>query len=106
MIGKETKEQQFFCKEEWEAAVMRLLSDNGYSSVERANFRSNTILTYYPTGSAVVPFSYRTEPMPIFVQEWIKSHPEPTMSRNEFIHSLGERVLALEAALAEKGGVL
>lgn len=104
MKGKGTKGQQFFFKDEWEAAVMRLLLDNGYSSVERVNFRSNTILTYYPTGNVIAPFSYRTEPMPIFVQKWIESHPQPTMNHNEFIHSLGERVLVLEAALAQKGG--
>ena len=106
MKEKENKGQQFFCKEEWDNAVINLLLENGYSNVERVYPQSNKIKTYHITGNPIVPIDYRMEPMPIFVQEWIKNHPQPTMSRNEFIHSLGERVLALEAALAEKGGSL
>lgn len=105
MKGKGNNGQQFFCKEEWDNAVINLLLENGYSNVERVYPQSNKIKTYHITGNPIVPIDYRMEPMPIFVQEWIKNHPQPTMSRNEFIYSLGERVSALEAALAQKGGL-
>ncbi|OKY84375.1 MAG: hypothetical protein BHV69_10160 [Bacteroidales bacterium 52_46] len=105
MKGKETKGQRFFCKEDWNNAVIDLMSENGYSNVEQVYPKSNQIKTYHITSYPIVTIDYRMEPMPIFVQEWIKNHPQPTMNRDEFVHSLGERVSALEAALTEKGGL-
>lgn len=93
MKEKERAGQQFFCREEWEAALIRYAKHKGYHV---RNVMENI--------GMIGVFPYRTEPMPIFMQEWIENHPKPAMNRNEFIHSLGERMLALEAAIAEKGG--
>ena len=84
-------DRQFFCREEWEDALIRYAECKGYRV---RNVMENI--------GMIVVSPCRTEPMPIFMQEWIENHPKPAMNRNEFIHSLGERMLALEAALAEK----
>jgi len=45
-------------------------------------------------------------PMPCILHEWMKIHPYPNISRDEFIVTLAKRVETLEAVLAEKGGAL
>lgn len=99
MKGKETTVQRFFFKEEWELGCYRYAQSKNPRIMEvSANLRK--VEVYHGGGT------YYEEPMPVFLDEWIENNPQPTMSRDEFIHSLAERVLALEAALAEKGGAL
>lgn len=38
-------------------------------------------------------------------KNWEKQFPRPSLNRDQFIVALANRVAALEAALAEKGGV-
>ncbi len=97
MKGKENKGQRFFFKEEWELGCYHYAqSKNPQITKVSPNLRK--VEVYHGNGV------FQDEPMPVFLDEWIENNPRPTMHRNEFIHSLGERVLALEAALAQKGG--
>lgn len=96
MKEKETTVQRFFFKEEWELGCNRYAQSKNPRIMEvSANLRKVEV---YHGGE-----TFCKEPMPVFLDEWIENNPQPTMSRDEFIHSLGERVLVLEAALAEKG---
>lgn len=97
MKEKELKGQQFFFKEEWELGC--------YHYAQSKNHR---IMGVSPSLREIEVYhggvEFQSEPMPVFLDEWIENNPQPTMHRDQFIHSLGERVLALEAALAQKGG--
>lgn len=98
MKEKENKGQRFFFKEEWELECHLYAQSKDPRIIEvRPSLRK--IEAYHGNGV------FQDEPMPVFLEEWIENNPQPTMSRDEFIHSLGERMLALEAALAEKGAI-
>lgn len=97
MKENQTKGQQFFFREEWELGCCRYAQSKNPRIVEVSpNLRK--VEVYHSGGT------FYEEPMPVSLDEWIESNPQPTMHRDEFIHSLGERVLALETALAQKGG--
>lgn len=98
MKDKENKGQQFFFKEEWELGCYRYAQSKNPRIME-VSPSLRKIEVYHSGGT------YYEEPMPIFLEEWIENNPQPSMSRDEFIHSLVERILALEAALAEKGAI-
>lgn len=97
MKEKELKGQRFFFKEEWELGCHRY-AQNKNPQITEVSPNLRKVEVYYGNGV------FQGEPMPVYLDEWIENNPQPTMHRDEFIHSLGERVLALEAALAEKGG--
>lgn len=99
MKEKENKGQRFFFKEEWELSCSRYAQSKNPRIME-VSPSLRKIEVYHGGGT------YYEEPMPVFLDEWMENNPQPAMRRDEFIHSLGERVLALEAALAEKGGSL
>lgn len=99
MKEKEIKGQRFFFKEEWELGCYRYAQSKN-PRIMGVSQSLRKVEVYYGNGV------FQDEPLPVFLDEWIENNPQPTMSRDEFIHSLGERVLALEAALAEKGGSL
>lgn len=99
MKEKENKGQRFFFKEEWRLSCSRY-----------AQSKNPRIMGVFPSLRKIEVYhgigKFYKEPMPVFLDEWMENNPQPAMRRDEFIHSLGERVLALEAALAEKGGSL
>lgn len=98
MKEKETKVQRFFFKEEWELGCYHYAQSKD-PRIMGVSPNLRKIEAYHGNGV------FQDEPMPVFLNEWIENNQQPTMHRDEFIHSLGERVLALEAALAEKGGL-
>lgn len=58
--------------------------------------QGTTWLTYKPY--------YRTANKPDALVQWERSNPIPKIGLNEFVHQLYERVSALEAEAAQKGG--
>lgn len=81
-------------REQWERSLfMRIQKETG-RLVDRIFYSTNT---FDSNGEFDIP-------IPQTVIEWMDKNPCPKISRQDYIVSLAERVSALEAALAEKGG--
>ena len=84
----------FFFHEEWSMAL----------SIFGAKTTGHTAFINID-GEARIRSSYHgSEAAPQCIIDWVDANPDPKINRDKFIHQLGERVAALEAALAEKGG--
>lgn len=98
MKEKETK--AYFWRGEWDDAIRRMVQEKMGRRTEGVCYDGTEIAVYDNDG--ILKF----EPTPLFVREWIEANPSPKISKDQFLHQLGERVAALETALAEKGGSL
>ena len=94
----EQKTNDYFWRGEWDDAIRRMVREKMNRRTEGVYCNGTEIAVYDNDG--ILKF----EPTPLFVREWIEANPAPEISRDQFLHQLGERVAALEAALAEKGG--
>lgn len=97
---KEKENKAYFWSGEWNDALCNMVRERMNRRAEGVINEGKEIAVYDNDG--ILKF----EPTPLFVREWIEANPAPETSKDQFLHQLGERVAALEAALAEKGGSL
>ncbi len=91
------EKENYFWRGDWDDAIRRMVLEKMNRSIKGVYCNGTKIAVYGNDGTL------KLEPTPLFVREWIEANPAPEISRDQFLHELGERVLALEASLAEKG---
>lgn len=94
------EKETYYFSSDWEDALSTFVRDKAGVNLVGHLASTKEWVVIYPDGCQ------RLEPMPQYALEWIAANPAPKINRDQFIHQLGERVAALEAALAEKGGEL